>query len=65
MKVLITPTLKLDRGMGISLTPSMAVGKMYTEDQICNMIDLLVGNTFVKFGGGGGYSVNLLESVWE
>ena len=33
---------------------------MYTADQICNMTDFLEGNTFVKFGGGGG---DLLSQV--
>ena len=27
---------------------------MYTADQIFNVIDFLVDNIFVKFGGGGG-----------
>ena len=36
---------------------------MYTADQISNMIDFLVHNVFVKFGGV--YFVKLLESLWE
>ena len=36
---------------------------MYTADQICNMIDILVDNIFVKFRGV--YFVKLLESLWE
>ena len=36
---------------------------MYTADQICSMIDFLVDNIFVKFGGV--YFVKLLESVYE
>ena len=34
---------------------------MYTADQICAMIDFLVDNIFVKFGGV--YFVRLLESL--
>ena len=42
----------------------MAVGKnVYTADQICNMIDFLADNIFVKFAGA--YFVKLLESLWE
>ena len=36
---------------------------MYTTDQVCSMIDFLVDNVLVKFGGV--YVVKLLESLWE
>ena len=38
---------------------------MYTADQICRMIDSLVGNIFVKFGECLQYFVRLLESLLE
>ena len=41
----------------------MAMGKVYTADQIRNMIDFLEDNFFVKFGGV--YFVKLLEFLWE
>ena len=37
---------------------------MYTADQMCNMVDFLADNIFVKFGeGGGAYFIKLLESL--
>ena len=36
--------------------------KLYTADQMCNIIDFLVDNISVKFGG---YLVKLWESLWE
>ena len=41
---------------------------MYIADQICNMIDFLVDNIFVKFGGGGGEGYlfrQVILSLWE
>ena len=59
MEVLVTPIQKLDRGRGTSLIPSMAVWKnVYSRSDICNMIDFLVDNIFLKFGGV--YFVKLL-----
>ena len=37
--------------------------KKYTADQMCNMVDFLVDNIFVTFGGV--YFVKLLESLLE
>ena len=37
---------------------------MYTADQMCNMVDFLADNIFVKFEGGV-YFINLLESLSE
>ena len=37
---------------------------MYTADQMCNMVDFLADNIFVKFEGGV-YFIKLLESLSE
>ena len=36
--------------------------KMYTVDQMCNMVDVLADNMFVKFGG---CFITLLESLLD
>ena len=37
--------------------------KMYTADQMCNMVDVLADNIFVKFEGGV-YFIKLLERIY-
>ena len=63
MEVLVTP-IKVGQRKGYFINSINGGGeKMYTADQICNMIDVLVDNIFVKMGGV--YFVRLLESLWE
>ena len=52
MEVTDIPTLKLRVERGISQTPSILVEiNLYTADQICRMVEFLIDNIFVKFGG--------------
>ena len=37
---------------------------MYTANQMCNMVDFLADNIFVKFGGGV-YFIKLFETLSE
>ena len=52
MEVTYRPTLKLgvERGYFIE-TIDPGGDNLYTADQICRMVEFLIDNIFVKFGG--------------